>query len=91
MENLTPPHADSETQSQSLRRQQEQPQHAYLIPAALISHLVASGKALTHGLVNLVCWLTVIGAAVWMLSRSTKTFDIVAIVILLTMKLRRTS
>jgi hypothetical protein len=94
MENLTPLSVDSETQSQSFRRKQEQPQQAYLIPAALISHFIAGSNALTRGFVNLVRWLTVTGAAVWMLSRSqnggTKTFDIVAVVILLTLNLRRT-
>jgi hypothetical protein len=94
MENLTPLSVDSETQSQSFRRKQEQPQQAYLIPAALISHLITGSKALTRGFVNLARWLAVTGAAVWMLSRSqnggTKILDIIAVVILLTLKLRRT-
>lgn len=93
MENVPPPRPDSETQSQSLRREQEQLQQAYLIAATLITDLVAAGKALARSFVVLLRWLMVTGAAIWILSRlqdgGAQSLDIIAIVILLTLDRRR--
>jgi hypothetical protein len=92
MENLTPPSVDSETQSQSFRREPGPPQQAYLIPAELIAEVVAGGRALVRGSVNLARWLTTTGAVIWILSRlqpgGSKALDIAAVVILLTLERR---
>ena len=93
MENLTPPSADSETQSQSFRREPEPPQQAYPIPAALIAEVVAGARALVRASVNLARWLTTTSAVIWILSRpqpgGSKALDIAAVVILLTLERRR--